>query len=177
MTMPSVVLAISSACRISTTKRMPLMPAMAVRSMLSEMICERMLRGVAPIARRMPISVVRSRTVTIMMFDTPMAPASSVPMPTSQMSMLTPRNMLSTIENIISVLNIITPLSSFGLTSCACAITLRIRSVMSLIFTPGFPVMQSKSMLCPRLYTCCTSVMGSTTACSSLPLMFMLPSL
>ena len=93
------------------------MPAMAVRSMLSEMICERMLRGVAPIARRMPISVVRSRTVTIMMFDTPMAPASSVPMPTSQMSMLTPRNMLSTIENIISVLNIITPLSSFGLTS------------------------------------------------------------
>ena len=38
-------------------------------------------------------------------------------MPTSHISMLMPRNILSTIENIISVLNTITPFSSFGLTS------------------------------------------------------------
>ena len=38
--------------------------------------------GRAPIARRMPISVVRSFTVTIMMLLTPIAPASKVPKPT-----------------------------------------------------------------------------------------------
>ena len=115
--MPSVVFAISSPCSTSTTKRMPLMPATEVSKILSCMICDSISRGVAPMARRMPISTVRSRTVTIMMFDTPMAPASSVPIPTSHISMLMPRNILSTIENIISVLNTITPFSSFGLTS------------------------------------------------------------
>ncbi len=39
--------------------------------------------GVAPIARRMPISCVRSRTITSMMLLTPMTPAASVPMPTT----------------------------------------------------------------------------------------------
>ena len=81
--MPSVVLPISKSCSTATAKRMPLMPATMVSTMLSVMICESTMRGVAPMARRMPISTVRSRTVTIMMFDTPMAPASNVPMPTS----------------------------------------------------------------------------------------------
>ena len=39
------------------------MPATRVRRILSEMICERIILGVAPMARRMPISVVRSFTV------------------------------------------------------------------------------------------------------------------
>ena len=57
--MPSVVVPISSICRMVTPKRMPLMPATKVRMILSEIICERIIFGVAPMARRMPISVVR----------------------------------------------------------------------------------------------------------------------
>ena len=67
-------------------------------------------------ALRIPISVVRSRTVTIMMFDTPMAPASKVPKPTSHIRKLTPLNMLSINWNSSSVLNIIAPCSSVGST-------------------------------------------------------------
>ena len=40
--------------------------------------------GVAPSALRMPISLVRSLTAIIMMFETPTTPASSVPMPITQ---------------------------------------------------------------------------------------------
>ena len=67
--MPSVVLPTSSICRMATPKRMPLMPATKVRRILSEMICESIILGVAPMARRMPISVVRSFTVTINIFN------------------------------------------------------------------------------------------------------------
>ena len=90
--MPSVVLAISSISNIITAKSIPLIPATEVSTILSLMICPRMLCGVAPIARRMPISVVRSFTVTIMMFETPMAPANNVPIPTSHINKLTPEN-------------------------------------------------------------------------------------
>ena len=112
--MPSVVVPNSSICSITTAKSRPLMPATSVSTTLSVIICDRITRGVAPMARRMPISVVRSRTVTIMMFDTPMAPASKVPMPTSQTRKLTPENKLSIMPNITSVLNIETPVSSVG---------------------------------------------------------------
>ena len=112
--MPSSVLASSSIWRIITAKSIPLMPATSVSTMLSEIICERIILGVAPMARRIPISVVRSRTVTIIMFDTPMAPASSVPRPTSQMRKLTPLNRLSSNWNSTSVLKTIAPCSSVG---------------------------------------------------------------
>ena len=112
--MPSVVFAISSICRMATPKMMPLMPATRVRRILSEMICERIILGVAPMARRMPISVVRSFTVTIMMLETPMAPARRVPIPTSQMRKLTPLNRLSSIWKSTSVLNTMIPFSSEG---------------------------------------------------------------
>ena len=90
------------------------MPATVVSTMLSESICWRMSRGRAPMARRMPISVVRSRTVTIMMFDTPMAPAKSVPSPTIQMRMCTPVIRASIMENMASTLSIITACWSSG---------------------------------------------------------------
>ena len=83
---------------------------------LSEIICERIVRGVAPMARRIPISVVRSRTVTIIMFDTPMAPASSVPSPTSQIRKFTPLKRLSSNWKRISVLKTVTAFSSVGST-------------------------------------------------------------
>ena len=75
----------------------PSIPATAVSTMLSQMICERIIFGVAPMALRIPISVVRSRTVTIMMFETPMIPASRVPIPISQIRKFTPLNRLSII--------------------------------------------------------------------------------
>ena len=130
---------------------MPLIPATLVSRMLSEIICPRMLWGVAPMARRMPISVVRSRTVTIMMLLTPMAPASSVPMPTSHTRKLTPLNRLSIMPKSTSVLNTITPRSSVGSTSWARAMTALMRFVSELIFTPGLPVMAIRCTSSPRL--------------------------
>ena len=134
--MPSFVFATSSICRMATPKRMPVMPATRVRMTLSEMICESIIFGVAPMARRMPISVVRSLTVTIMMLLTPMAPASNVPMPTSQMRKLTPLKRLSSIWKSTSVLNTITPFSSVGSTEWARATMALMRSVIELITTP-----------------------------------------
>ena len=52
------------------------MPPSKVSSTASTMNCDRMSVLVAPIALRMPISRVRSVTVTSMMFMTPMPPTS-----------------------------------------------------------------------------------------------------
>ena len=147
---PSSVLASSSICRIITAKRIPLIPATIVSTILSEIICERIIFGVAPIARRIPISMVR-RTVTIMMFDTPMAPASKVPRPTSQIRKLTPLNRLSSIWKSTSVLNTITPCSSSGSMVWARAIVSRIRSVTVDITTPFLPVTAIMCTFCPML--------------------------
>ena len=136
------------------------MPATRVSTMLSEMICERIMRGVAPMARRMPISVVRSRTVTIMMFETPMAPARSVPSPTSQMRKLTPRKSESSNWNSTSVLNTMMPCSSVGSTVWARPMVSRMRGASCDITTPGRPVRAIMSTDVPRLYVCCMSVMG-----------------
>ena len=109
------------------------------------------MRGVAPMARRMPISVVRSRTVTIMMLDTPMAPARSVPMPTSHIKKFTPENRLSTMPYRTSVLNTDTLFSSVGSTSWARAMTVRMRGVILLMTTPGRPVKHIMSIDWPML--------------------------
>ena len=49
-----------------------------------------MTHGLAPMARRIPISLVRSRTVTSMILLTPTAPEISVPKPMSHISALNP---------------------------------------------------------------------------------------
>ena len=150
--MPSVVFASSIICNKLTPKRIPLIPATAVSRMLSEIICERIVFGVAPMARRIPISVVLSLTVTIMMLDTPMAPARRVPMPMSQMRKLTPLKRLSSIAKSNSVLNRVTAFSSVGSTVWARAITVLIRSVMELITTPGLAVTARLCIWSPVLY-------------------------
>ena len=151
LAMPSVVVPISSICSTTTPKMMPLMPATKVRITLSEIICERIVFGVAPMARRMPISVVRSFTVTIMMLLTPIAPASKVPIPTIQMRKLTPLKRLSSIWKRTSVLNTISPFSSVGSMECALATTSLMRWVMLLITTPCLPVVAMMSTALPRL--------------------------
>ena len=112
--MPSSVIPISTPARMSTLRTMPPMPATSVSTMLSEMIWPRIWRGVAPMARRMPISVVRSFTLTIMMLDTPMTPASSVPRPMSQTRKLMPLNRLSTMPKMSWVLSRNRACSSVG---------------------------------------------------------------
>ena len=134
-----------------------------------------MFDGVAPMARRIPISVVRSFTVTIMMLLTPMAPARSVPMPTSMMRKFTPENRLSSIPNITSELNTLMAFSSVGSIWCAFAMTRRIFDVMSLIATPRFAVTAMRCTVSPLLYACCIIESGTDIDSSALPLMFMLP--
>ena len=51
-----------------------------------------MANGVAPTARRRPISLVRSLTMISMMLETPITPAARVPAPTIQSRMEIPRN-------------------------------------------------------------------------------------
>ena len=55
---------------------------------LSSTTCISTDRGFAPMARRMPISWVRSRTLTNMMLLTPTMPLSSVKMPMIHIDML-----------------------------------------------------------------------------------------
>ena len=170
--MPSEVLASSSICRRLTPKSIPLIPATAVRRMLSDNICESIILGVAPMARRIPISVVRSFTVTIMIFETPMAPASKVPIPMSHIRKLTPLNRLSSMVKSSSVLKSVTAFSSVGSTVCALAITVRMRSVMELITTPGLAVTARLCIWSPELYIFLNSEYGIVTSWSGRPLMF-----
>ena len=150
-TIPSAVLPSSSISSTSTAKSIPLMPATAVSITLSDIICPRMFFGVAPMARRMPISVVLSLTVTIIMLLTPIAPASRVPMPTSSMRKFTPEKRLSSMPNSTSVLNKVTAFSSVGSILWACATTVRILSVMLLMVTPRCAVTHIRCTLSPRL--------------------------
>ena len=92
----------------------PIMPAMAVSTRLSLMICEMMSRGRAPMARRTPISRVRSLTVTIIMLLMPITPASSVPMPTSQISASIPVKSMVNVANCSAMLITITACLSVG---------------------------------------------------------------
>ena len=118
------------------------MPATVVNTTLSDRICERMTRGVAPMARRMPISVVRSRTVIIMILETPIAPASRVPIPTSHIRKLTPLKRLSSMENMTSVFTSVMAFSSVGSILCACPITSLTRLITDEIREPVCTVMQ-----------------------------------
>jgi hypothetical protein len=66
----------------ATAKPMP--PLSMVRQKPSRKNCRCTAWVVAPSALRTPISRVRSRTATSMMFITPMPPSASVMMPTTQ---------------------------------------------------------------------------------------------
>ena len=61
--------------RDATPRETPVRPERVVRNIVSDMIWRIIVTGVAPIARRMPSSCVRSRTVMSMMFMIPIAPA------------------------------------------------------------------------------------------------------
>ena len=95
---------LSAATRIKTATTIPVSPARSVRVALSVRICIKICAGRAPIARRTPISVVRSFTTTIIMFETPILPESKVPMPMSQTRILMPSKSDCTIWNIDSTL-------------------------------------------------------------------------
>jgi len=119
---------------------MPDMPAMMVNTILSERIWFIMSLGLAPMARRMPISVVRSLTVTIIILLTPMAPANNVPNPTIQLKILMPLNRLSIMLNIASAFTVTKACLSSGWIRCACFITLSTFFSISEMEYPGLAV-------------------------------------
>ena len=129
----------------------PLSPATRVSTMLSLMICVSISVGVAPMALRMPISVVRSFTVTTMMLLTPMAPDISVPSPMSHTSTLTPMKRLSMSPNIASAFTLITACVSVGLMACACFSICSTLSCTSAMLYPLRAVKHSRSIRLPLL--------------------------
>ena len=135
----------------NTENTIPNEPAASVSVTLSIIICPRICLGVAPMALRIPISVVLSFTVTIIMFETPMAPARMVPRPISSTSMFSPRNRLSTIPNNCSVFTRPSAGLSVGSNLCSRATIWRILSSREDIFTPFLPVIAIRSTLEPPL--------------------------
>ena len=75
-------------------------------------------------------------------------------------------------EKSSSVLKSVTAFSSVGSTVCALAITVRMRSVMELITTPGLAVTARLCIWSPELYIFLNSEYGIVTSWSGRPLMF-----
>ena len=134
---------LSTMLRINTPKLIPAIPAIRVSTRLSIIIWLRMLNGVAPRARRTPISCVRSRMVTIIMLLTPTTPAKRVPKPTISISTLMPRKRLANILNWRSRLKPDTASGSVGDMSCSFLMIFLIRSSNDDTFVLGLEVMAS----------------------------------
>ena len=80
----------------STARAIPIRPPMRQMEADSSRNCSRMLRCLAPIALRMPISFVRSVTDTNMIFMTPMPPTNSeIPVTSRPISRTTPTMLLN----------------------------------------------------------------------------------
>ena len=105
---------VSAADSSPTASASPKTPATNVSTKASLMICEMIVRGLAPNARRTPISCVRSRTVTSMMLLMPTIPASRVPRPTIHVRIFSPRNRLLAISTCSLMFQIITAFVSSG---------------------------------------------------------------
>ena len=95
---------ISAAPSRIAANTIPAIPAIVVSTMDSDSICAIMSRGFAPMARRIPISCVRSRTIIHIMLPTPITPDKRVPVPTTSARRVIPANTLSTISNISDML-------------------------------------------------------------------------
>ena len=95
--------------------------------------------GVAPMALRMPISVVLSFTVTIIMLLTPMTPARMVPKPMRRMRKFTPLNRLSTTEKSSSVYRMVIACLSSGLNLCSRAMIPRNFPRVPRVIFPTWP--------------------------------------
>ena len=70
------------AAKTAAPKMIPIMPAMSVKKTDSKIICIRTSEGVAPMALRIPNSLVRSFTDINKMFPMPITPAIMVASPT-----------------------------------------------------------------------------------------------
>ncbi len=148
---------ISLAVRVCVTpnakaaKHMPAIPATAVSIIPSDRICTIISDGFAPIARRIPISCVRSFTMTHMMFPMPIMPASRVLKPMKRASSDTPVNRLSTIANCSEISNISIAGSSSGDMAWRIDRTRRMRGLRFDIFSPSLATIITTSTLSPRL--------------------------
>ena len=153
----------------ATPAMIPKSPASVVSSVLSAIICRAMIHGEAPMARRMPISLVRSLTVTSMMLLTPTAPEMSVPKPMSQMSACSPILRYDRALSSFSALNPHIALSSSGAIWCR---SLRTELMFFSISVAGIEGCATAMRTCttsPRLATCWMVVSGASTILSGLP--------
>ncbi len=124
-----------------------------VRTVLGDDLRENRIFGVAPMSSGgWPISSGRFFTVTIMMLETPMAPARRVPMPTSQMEVDALEQVVEHLEE-YSVLKTMMPFSSVG-RCCGLLPRFLIRWAMLLITTPGLPVVAMMSTALPGYQRC-----------------------
>ncbi len=115
--------------------------------------------GGAPMARRMPISCVRSFTSTSMMLLTPTMPASSVPRPTIHVSRSMPRMSFMAFSNSSPIERTHSARGSSG------AMRLRAKSDCRTACSTsaggrGRPATAMASTLSPRPRSCWASVMG-----------------
>ena len=111
---PGTLVILSAAARTIVANTTPEVPATRVRSTLSDSICTTMSTGLAPMARRIPISRVRSLTIIHIMFPTPITPAISEPMPTKNASIARPMKRLLMVSNISDTSMKLIALSSAG---------------------------------------------------------------
>ena len=145
---------------------------MKVSRKLSERICDMMDHGRAPIARRTPISCVRSRTMTSMMLLTPTMPASSVPRPTIHVSRLMPFSSPFTFSNCSPRLKPLMAFLSSGEMMWLAAMMRLHFSSMSWMRTSSSAMMVIISTEEPSFQSCCTSELGTAMVVSGLLPMF-----
>ena len=149
------------------------MPATNVSTTPSESICTIMSRGFAPMARRIPISCVRSFTITHMMFPTPMIPASRLPIPTNMARSIIPINNPSTILNCSEMSQKFMALWSSGCIGWLRRIIRSIRGWSEEGLTPSFTRSISPPISSPREKERRRVFDGTSTISSILPFIWM----
>jgi len=163
---------LSARSRTKTPKASPRKPAAMVRTVLSLMIWKMMAEGFAPIALLTPISLVRSRTVTIMMLLTPTTPARRVPRPTIQIKRDIPVNNISNCLKILSTLILSRANSSVGDTLWRAFKTAFTWGSRVLMLTFSLATTPIRCTMAPEFWICCITLYGIAITSSSLPLMF-----
>ena len=139
----------STTLSINTANTNPANPAIAVSTTLSLIICFNIVNGVAPKARRMPISCVRSRTVTSIILLTPITPDNNVPNPTIHTRKFKPPNNIENESNTFFKFNNTKAASSSGFTKLRSLTNVATRVSTSLISTSSYAVIHKQSILSP----------------------------
>ena len=144
-----IAITMSTTLNTSTANTKPVNPAIAVSTTLSLIICFNIVNGVAPNARRIPISCVRSRTVTSIMLLTPITPDNNVPNPTIHTRKFKPPNNIENESNTFFRFINSNAASSSGFTKLRSLTNAATRFSTSPISTSSCAVIHRQSILSP----------------------------